>query len=434
MKRLLCFLLVVPLLAVSQSLDWRTYYERSNFLRTPRYAETMNFCRHLEMASPWVRSTSFGTSPQGRVLPLVIVSKDKAFTPAAAKRTGKPILLIQSSIHAGEMDGKDASLMLIRDMVITKSKAALLDDVIVLFIPIFNVDGHERFGPFNRVNQNGPEEAGWRVTAQNLNLNRDYMKADAPEMRAWLALFNAWIPDFFVDCHVTDGIDFQYDVTFAMEPYPNADAELASWYERTFIPAMIADVERSGHNIAPYVMPREDADLSKGLVKSVSGPRLSTGYCAKQNRPALLIETHMLKPYKTRVSSTYNILVSTIAFLDRKGSELRSLLSLVDNRTASMGTAETPVWLPLRYEWTGESHPMPFRGFVAKQEPSEISGTNRLIYTTAPQETTVPYLDVLRVTDSVTVPMAYIVPQEWSHLVDIMKLHGVAVRTMTKET
>ncbi len=114
--------------------------------------------------------------------------------------------------------------MLVRDMAITRTRSSLLDSAIVLFVPIFNVDGHERFGPFNRINQNGPEEMGWRVTARNLNLNRDYLKADAPEMRALLRLFAAWEPDLYIDCHVTDGIDFQYDVTYTTEMGPQIDA------------------------------------------------------------------------------------------------------------------------------------------------------------------------------------------------------------------
>ena len=431
--RALLWLFLLPILTSAQTLDWRTDYEKSNYLRTPRYDETMAYCRRLEKASPLVRIISFGTSPQGRPLPLVIVSKDSAFTPEAAHRTRRPIILIQSSIHAGEMDGKDASMMLIRDMVITKERTSLLDNAIVLFIPIFNVDGHERFGPYNRINQNGPEETGWRVTAQNLNLNRDYMKADAPEIQAWLKLFTTWLPDFFVDCHVTDGMDFQYDVTFAMETWPNADRELSQWYEREYIPVMLTDVEHAGHGIAPYVVPREENDLSRGLVYSASSPRLSTGYCAKQNRPALLIETHMLKPYKTRVESTYEILVSTIAFVNRKGNELHTLVTAIDDRTASMGTADPSVWLPLRFELTNQNRPIPFRGIGTRIEHSDVSGTDRVVWTGIPKDTVIPYFDHFRVADSVTVPIAYLIPREWTKVIEVLRVHGILMRTLSKD-
>jgi len=420
--------------SLAQSTDWRTYYEKSNYLRTPRYAETIDLCKRLDKTSPFVKYTSFGTSPQGRALPLLIVSKDRAFTPAEAKRTGKPVILIQSCIHPGESDGKDATLMLVRDIVITGAKRDLLDDAVMLFIPIFSVDGHERFGPFNRINQNGPEEMGWRVTAQNLNLNRDYMKAEAPEMQAWLRLFHQWLPDFFIDCHVTDGIDFQYDVTYAMEPWPNADRELSSWYETRYIPTLLRDVEAAGHGIAPYVIPREDHDLSQGLILGASGPRLSTGYCAKQNRPALLVETHMLKPYKTRVASTYAILESSIRFVGAHRDELRPLLRRIDERTASLSSRPEPTWIPLRFELTRESRLVPFKGVVTTRVQSELSGREWLRYSPQPQDTVIPYFDSFRVTDSASVPVAYVVPSEWSQFIERTKLHGIHARTLTRDT
>ena len=158
---------------------WQTFYELSGFRKTPRYAETIASCKRRAAGCPWIKYESFGTSPQGRELRLVIVSRDRAFTPSTARKTGKAIILIQSGIHAGEIDGKDTSLMLIHDMAITKSLRHLLDHTILLFVPISNVDGHERFGAYNRINQNGPDEMGWRVTAQNLNLKREHAPGSA---------------------------------------------------------------------------------------------------------------------------------------------------------------------------------------------------------------------------------------------------------------
>ncbi|MFQ5584014.1 MAG: M14 family zinc carboxypeptidase, partial [Calditrichia bacterium] len=192
MYRWLLLLLVVSIttLVAGDESDWLTYYEKSGYLETPRYPETIEYCKRLDAASDWLKYTSFGMSPQGRELPLVIVDKNGHFTPSAVGKSGNAVLLIQSGIHAGEIDGKDASLMLMREMVISKKLSHLLNGVTILFIPIFNVDGHERFGPHNRINQNGPKEMGWRTTAQNYNLNRDFLKADAQEMQAWLRLFN----------------------------------------------------------------------------------------------------------------------------------------------------------------------------------------------------------------------------------------------------
>ena len=188
--------------------NWLTHFEKSNFLETAKYDETMSYFKKLADASLYAKMLSFGVSPQGRKLYCLVVSKDKAFIPVEAKKTGKPIILIENGIHSGEIEGKDASMILLREILITKVKENLIDNTILLVIPIFSVDAHERFGSYHRINQNGPTEMGWRTTAQNLNLNRDWTKADAPEMKAMLNLFSSWRPDFFIDTHTTDGADY----------------------------------------------------------------------------------------------------------------------------------------------------------------------------------------------------------------------------------
>ncbi len=426
-------LLAFPLLA-QVSDDWMTYYEKSNYLETPRYDQTIDFSKKLADASPWIRYTTFGTSPQGRDLPLIIFSKDGIFTPEKARSSGKAIILIQSGIHSGEIDGKDASLMLLRDLAIRKIWDEGLENVILLFVPIFSVDGHERFGPFNRINQNGPKEMGWRVTAQNLNLNRDYLKADAPEMRAMLKLFSSWLPDFYVDCHVTDGIDFQYDVTYAMEVYQNIDAEIAGWIQSSYLPFMTGYVEGAGHLIAPYIWPREGRDIRSGFVSSPATPRFSTGYAALQNRPALLIETHMLKPYKTRVSATYAILAATIKKVNEEAARLRSIVTAADRRASRLGgTADSPSYLPISFRPANVFKPWDFKGIKSREEPSDISGTVRTIYTGEPEEFVVPHYYKADVIDSALVPTAYLVPPQWTNVIDVLHAHGIKTTTLGQD-
>ena len=209
--------------------------ELSDFVKTPRYAETVAYAQRLAEASPMVHYTTFGVSPEGRELPLLIVDKEGLASPEEIRARGRMILLVEACIHSGEPDGKDAGYMWIRDMVIRKQGVEVLDRVSVLFIPIFNVDGHENFGARNRINQNGPEELGTRVTGQLLNLNRDFLKADAPEMRAWLTLYNRWMPELFVDVHVTNGADFQYVMTYGVESHTSFLEEgLRQWTEQRF--------------------------------------------------------------------------------------------------------------------------------------------------------------------------------------------------------
>ena len=253
MARLNLLLLVLWICNVSAQDEWLTFYERSGCVATPRYDETVMFCKKLDSASAMVHYSTFGYSPQGRALPLLIADKEGNFDPASVKRSGKPVILIQAGIHAGEIDGKDAGLVFFRDLIVYGKNVSLLEKVTILFIPILNVDGHERFGPYNRINQNGPQEMGWRTTAQNLNLNRDYLKADSPEMIAWLKLWNAWLPDFFLDLHVTDGADYQYVSTYGMEIYGNMEQNLTQWSKNTFIPAFTKDMDKSGFPVFPYV-------------------------------------------------------------------------------------------------------------------------------------------------------------------------------------
>ena len=226
---------LVPATTSAERDDLITYYEKSGYKATPGYDETIDYCKRLAGASRWLRYTTFGVSPQGRDLPLIIADKHENFTPKRIRGKGKVILLIQAGIHSGEIDGKDAGFMLLRDIAMDQKYLHFLDHVAILFIPIFSVDGHERFGPYNRINQNGPTEMGWRVTAQNLNLNRDYLKADTPEMQAWLRLWNKWRPDFFVDCHVTDGSDYQYVVTYGLEVYGGMAPSLTHWTKEVYV-------------------------------------------------------------------------------------------------------------------------------------------------------------------------------------------------------
>lgn len=420
-----------PALAAAGDDRWLTYHERSGGTRTPRYSETIAYCRALDSASSWVKYVSFGVSAQGRELPLLILSRDGTFEPTAAAITGKPIILIQSGIHAGEIDGKDASLMLARDIAIRKSLASLLDHAIILMIPIFNVDGHERFGPFNRINQNGPEEVGWRVTAQNLNLNRDFMKADTPEMRAFLTLFHTWLPDLYVDCHVTDGIDFQYDITYSTELFQNLDPALVAWLREEFLPDALPPVEAAGHRVYSYVWPREDADLSKGLRSSVSPPRFSTGYAALQNRPALLVETHMLKPYRTRVDATYHLLKAAIAAVNTQGERLRRLVREADRALIRRGGSNFDRgWVPLKFDSGKGYHTRTFLGLRSRTEPSEISGGLRTVYTGEPDTVILPFYDESIVVDSASIPVAYLIPPEWKLVPDVLRVHGIRVERL----
>ena len=234
--------------------DLLTIGEKTNWEKTGLYADAVAQARLYEKRSKYVKVIEFGTTPEGRTMYAVIVSKDRAFTPEAAHKTDKAVILIQSGIHSGEIEGKDTALMLIRDMAVTNKpkQAAWLDKAIFVVIPVFEIDGHEDRSPYNRANQNGPEITGTRPQEQQLNLNRDYLKADAPEMRAFLKLYNDWLPDFMFDNHVTDGADYQYDVTWDMARNQDLAQPVRDWVNKSFVPQLNAGMAADGHLVSPY--------------------------------------------------------------------------------------------------------------------------------------------------------------------------------------
>ncbi len=412
---------------------WLTHFEQSGYTASPDYDMTMRWLSRLDSASEWVSLQSFGVTPQGRDLPLVILSSDQAFTPAEAIATGKTIVLIQAGIHAGEIDGKDAGMMLLREIAITKTLESIADHAILLFMPIFNLDGHERQSPFNRINQNGPEVMGWRVTANNLNLNRDYMKADAPEMRAWLRTFNSWQPDMLIDCHVTDGIDFQYNLSYAMEMYGNMHPAVAAWQQDLqswFIDAMA----KAGDPVVPYVFPRENSDLSKGLVDWASQPRLSTGYAALRNRANMLIETHMFKSYKDRVHSTYRLLLSVLGYIAAHPGTLRDAVQQAEEEDMVRFTQGDTTAFPLRFQAGTASRTISFKGYASEMRKSEVSGGTYIWWDhSRPQTVDLPLFDDVRATSSVRPPRAYILPQEWTDVAEVLRLHGIRLSRLTED-
>src|SRR5262249_16400839 len=287
-----------------------------------------------------------GKSPEGRTVWMVAASQQRAFTPGALKATKKPTLLAQACIHAGEVDGKDAGLMLLRDLTVGKTKLDILDEANFLFIPIYNVDGQEGCAATSRINQRGPAETGWRTTARNLNLNRDYTKLDAPETRMLVKALNDWAPDLYLDLHVTDGADYQYDITFGHNDQAWSPA-IGRWLTETLAPALTRDLETMGHIPGPLIQVADDRNPGKGILGWRAGPRYSNGYGDARHLPSVLVENHSLKPYRQRVLGTYVLLESALRTLGKQAAGLRQAVAADEARRSAeipleWKTAEAP--------------------------------------------------------------------------------------------
>lgn len=424
------FLFLGRLLPAQQQEEWQTFYEKSEYRHTPRYDETIAFSKQLASYSPLISYHSFGVSPQGRDLPLLIIDSAGEKEPDKIRKKGKAVILIQACIHAGESDGKDAGMMLLRDMAIYHKYEDLLKNVTVLFVPIFNVDGHERFGPYNRINQNGPEEMGSRVTAQRYNLNRDYLKADSPEMLAMIGLYQEWLPDFYIDCHVTDGADYIYPLTYGLQMEGNLYPGQTEWLKENYLPYISEQMDNSRMPIAPYMNFVRWHDPKSGLKAYYETPRFSGGYAAANNRPALLIETHMLKDYKTRVTATYHMLLNSIAVIARDHENLIKINQAADEAVKNLREGSPFV---LNYKVADSREKFLYKGFEYTVEKSDLTGGDWYKYTDIPADFEIDYYH--REPDmQITLPLAYIVPAELTEIINKLKLHHVEMTAIDKDT
>ena len=389
---------------------------------SPNYVDTRAWFDRLDQASDLIRIEQFGVSPEGRPIYAVIASKD-----GAAFDSNKPVLMIQAGIHPGEIDGKDAGMMLLRDIAFY-GKDALLDRVNLILIPILSVDGHERSGPYSRPNQRGPRIQGWRNTATNQNLNRDYLKLDQPEMRAVRGLILKYRPDLYVDVHVTDGMDYQYDVTYgfngeggAFSRSPNSSA----WLDSVFKPAMNAALEREGHIPGELVFGMDDDDPKAGLNDGGLGERFSNGWGAAAHVPTILIENHSLKPHAQRVLGTYVFIEEAMRLLAEQGAGLRA--------ATEQDKTLRPAEILANFEQEdAPSSTRAFKGIRYEMVDSAASGRKEIRWLGEPDPEiwSLPFYGS-RPTLTLKRPTAYWVPSYRADIIERLKAHGIEMEPVT---
>ena len=407
--------------------EWRTVAEASGFRATGNHGETLAFLRRLEGRLPEMRVTSFGTSAEGRELPLVVVSRDRVFDPEGARRGPRPVVLFLCGIHAGEIDGKDAALMILRDLALG-GRRELLDAATLLVAPVYNADGHERVSPWNRPNQDGPAGGmGFRTTASGLDLNRDFLKAASPEARALLRLFGEWRPHLVVDNHVTDGSRHGWVLTWAVAEAPQAAPPLAAW-QRARLPAVFAAVAAAGHPNGPYVDLLDEKDPRRGFETRAGEPRFSTGYFALRNRVAILVENNSYAPFRERVLANRDFLAALLAEVGRDPGGLRRAVEEAEAATVAAGRPGAPPSdVALRYERAPDSEPraVPFHEWSV--EPSRVRGEPLLAWRETVRELTVPWFHQVRAARTVPRPRGYFVLPGWPVIEERLRAHGLRV-------
>lgn len=409
-----------------------TIAEQSGFKKTGRYEEVIQLCNSFQKTYPKaVRCTNFGTTPEGRPMLAIVASRTGALTAKAAHQRKLPVLLVQGGIHAGEIDGKDAGFLALREALENTAAKGALDAQVLVFVPVFNIDGHERFGRWNRPNQRGPEEMGWRTTAQNFNLNRDYLKADTPEMQAMLKLVNEWDPLATIDLHVTDGAKFEHDISIQVEPIHSGDETLRST-GIALRDAVIADLTKQGSMPLPFYMSFEEEDNPQsGFADGVSPPRFSTGYFPLRNRLCMLVETHSWKDYPTRVRITRNTVISVLQQIATHGAAWRKTVLKADLRAAQLAGKSVPV----TYRTTSKTKQIDFRGYAYIRTASDISGALMTRYDeTKPEIWHVNLRDEIVPDAIITAPLSgYIVPAAHASAVaEKLRQHGITFHVMQK--
>jgi len=425
----LTLLAIAPTLFAKEA-ALQTVAEQSKFVRTGRYDEVVRLCAEYERT--WgdsVRCTTFGRTPEGRPMLALVVSRSGALTPEKAREQKLPVMLMQGGIHAGEIDGKDAGFLAVRELL--KNPDTDLKSFVLVFVPVFNIDGHERFGRWNRPNQVGPEEMGWRANASNYNLNRDYMKADTAEMQAMLRLLGSWDPVLYVDMHVTDGAEFQHDVSNTLEPHYAGDTQLQP-LGGALVKELNAKIAAQGSlPLDFYPAFVADDDPASGFAAGPPLPRFSNGYWDLHNRFALLVETHSWKDYATRVRVTHNIIVALTGMMAKEGTQWKTAQHEADTRATHLGGQD----VALDFDNGPHVATIDFQGYAYTRELSAISGNLVTRYDNKkPEVWHLPFKDVvIPKTRAVAPTGGYIVPAAAaSWLGEKLTLHGIRFERIAK--
>ncbi|MDB5268921.1 MAG: hypothetical protein JWP58_1961 [Hymenobacter sp.] len=409
---------------------WRTPFENDPAGNTTAtYAECVAYYQKLAAAYPaHLHLAEAGPTDAGLPLHEVVLSADGDADPASTRRKNRRILFIQNGIHPGEPEGIDASMMLARDLMQQKPLAKLLEQVTVVIVPVYNIDGMLNRNSTTRVNQNGPAAYGFRGNAQHLDLNRDYIKQESCNAQSFAALFQKWQPDVFVETHTSNGADYQYTMTLIATQHSKLAPALGTYLQGQLLPALYKGMEHKKWPMTPYV-DFEGETPESGLRAFLETPRYSTGYAALFNTIGFMPETHMLKAFAPRVHSTYDFLLT---MLETVGQQAPALAAARAQAAADMAAQTT---FPLTWA-LDESQPetVQFRGYEAGHKPSEVSGQPRLYYDRArPFTRPVQYFNTFKPSTTASRPTAYIIPKAWTEVADRLRRNGATLEPLTRE-
>ena len=407
--------------------DFTTIFETSNGTQTPTYPEVIAFYEKLAESYSQIQLETIGKTDAGQPLHLVTFNPNGNFDFDQIRKE-KTILLVNNGIHPGESDGIDATMMLMRDFANGTKEAP--KNIVIAAIPVYNVGGSLNRNSGTRANQNGPEAYGFRGNAQNYDLNRDFIKSDTRNAKAFAEIFHKVQPDVFVDNHVSNGADYQYTLTHLFTQHNKLGNEAGAFLHETMMPDLEATLQKNNWDITPYVnvfgrTPNE------GFSQFMDSPRYSTGYTTLFNTLGLMVETHMLKPYKQRVEGTYALMDALIENIETKHhKDIKSIRA--KTHTSFVNAKKYTVQWELD---KSKQTILNFKGYEGNFVESDLTGQKRLKYDpTKPFTKEVPYFNYFKSKKEVTVPKAYIIPKGWHTILELLSLNNVKLTSIENDT
>ncbi len=406
--------------------DLTTPFEKNNN-SSATYHEAIDFYKTLRRQFPQISLKEYGSTDSGFPLHLAILSTSGDFDPQSIRKSGKQILMINNGIHPGEPCGVDASMLLLKDYLTEPELQKYLEHTVIVVIPLYNIGGALNRNSSTRANQNGPESYGFRGNAQNLDLNRDFIKCDTKNAETFNQIFSEWQPDVFIDNHTSNGADYQYTLTLIPTQHNKLDPNLAKYLNDEMLPRLYKNMEATEYEMTPYVYARNTPD--EGIAAFLDLPRYSSGYAALFNTLSFMPETHMLKPFKGRVESVRLFMDCMIKTMHDDREKLQTARNKAIENTNAKKEFELNWMLDME-----TSLKLNFKGYEANYKPSEISGLERLYYDrNAPYEKEIPFFNSYKATLSVEKPEAYIIPQAYRNIIQRLKWNGVEMKRLTKD-
>lgn len=428
MKNLVNLFLVLKLCGLNSvnAQNVSDYYRQN---RTVTHEECIAFYKKLDNKYSNAKLLTEGLTDIGKPLHLFVITNDGDFNPQSIRKKGKVIILINNGIHPGEPDGIDASMKFAENLLSNSSSQKTLDKVVICIIPVYNIDGAYNRGCCSRANQNGPEEYGFRGNAQNLDLNRDFIKCDAQNTKSFIKIFQHWNPHVFIDNHVSNGADYQHVLTYIATQKDKLHPLLGNFINKEMNPQLNTTLQMKGVTPSPYVDTKGETP-DDGLVGFLETPRFASGYAALFHTLGYVCETHMLKPFKERVEATIKFMEAVSEFSAENSKKI------IANRKLAFEQSLIQEKFSLKWEWDSTGYDMiSFSGFTAKYKPSEISGMPRLYYDrNEPWQREIKFYNNYKTVLEVDKPKAYIIPQAWKKVLELMLLNGVKLSRLNANT